>query len=69
MDILQLGDTVIDTFSKKSGIIQGKRERNGNIEWKVYFSQQDVQFIKSEYLEKYAEDDQPTLVILAWRIL
>lgn len=57
MEEFQIGDTVIDTFSKKSGTIQGKRERNGNIEWKVRFSQQDVQYIKSEYLEKYVEDD------------
>lgn len=57
MNKFQIGDNVLDSFSKKSGVIQGNRERNGSIEWKVRFSQQDVQYIKTEYLEKFIEDD------------
>ncbi|WP_296329110.1 SNF2-related protein [uncultured Treponema sp.] len=57
MDVFNVGDNVVDSFSKKIGVIQGKRERNNNIEWKVRFSQQDVQYIKAEYLEKFIEDD------------
>lgn len=57
MDTFNVGDTVVDSFSKKTGVIQGNRERNGKIEWKVRFSQQDVQYIKTEYLEKFIEDD------------
>ena len=57
MNKFQIGDNVLDSFSKKSGVIQGSRERNGSIEWKVRFSQQDVQYIKTEYLEKFIEDD------------
>ncbi len=57
MNEFQLGDNVVDSFSKKSGVVQGSRERHGTIEWKVRFSQQDVQYIKTEYLEKFVEDD------------
>lgn len=57
MDTFNKGDNVIDSFSKKTGVIVGSRERNGIIEWKVRFSQQDVKYIKSEFLEKYDEDD------------
>lgn len=57
MDTFDVGDTVVDSFSKKTGVIQGKRERNGKVEWKVRFSQQDVQYIKTEYLERFIEDD------------
>lgn len=57
MDAFSKGDNVVDSFSKKIGVIQGSRERNGITEWKVRFSQQDVQYIKSEFLEKFNEDD------------
>ena len=57
MVVFNNGENVVDSFSKKIGVIQGKRERNGIIEWKVRFSQQDVQYIRSEYLEKFIEDD------------
>ena len=57
MNEFQLGDNVLDAFSKKTGVIQGSRERNGSTEWKVRFSAQDVQYIKTEYLEKFIEDD------------
>lgn len=57
MDTFANGDNVLDVFSKKIGIITGKRERNENIEWKVSFSPADVQFIKSDFLQKINEDD------------
>ena len=57
METFANGDNVVDLFSKKIGVIQGKRERNSITEWKVRFSQQDVQYIKPEYLEKFKEDD------------
>ena len=57
MNEFQLGDNVLDSFSKKTGVIQGSRERNGATEWKVRFSAQDVQYIKTEYLEKFVEND------------
>ena len=35
MDAFSKGDNVVDSFSKKIGVIQGSRERNGIAEWKV----------------------------------